>query len=145
MKNAISANRIRGLFNSISPAIASKDISNINEYNRLVSVEGVSSQTAWYKTMLSSSKAAQSLFDDEKNLIRTNNGLILSEKAVTQATNTMSFSAKAGSVVLKGLAIAGNMIAFTVITQRIELIAKAVDNYIHRVEKLKEFADQMSE
>ena len=37
--------------------------------------------------MLSSSKAAQSLFDDEKNLIKTNNELILSEEAVTQATS----------------------------------------------------------
>lgn len=65
MKNAISANGIRGLFNSISPAITSKDISNISKYNRLVSVEGVSSQTAWYRTMMSSSKTAQSEFDSQ--------------------------------------------------------------------------------
>ncbi len=119
LKNAISANGIKGLFNSISPTITSNELSIIKEYNRLVGVEGVSSQTAWYRTMLSSSRSAQALFDDENNLIETNNGLILSEEALTQATNTMSIGAKAGRVALKGLAIAGNMILFAAIATEI--------------------------
>lgn len=143
MKNGISTNGMRGLFNSISSAITSKDISNINEYNRLVSVEGVSSQTAWYRTMLSSSKAAQSLFDDEKNLIRTNNGLILSEEAVTQATKTMTLSAKAAELGMKALSIAGNMILFMAISKGIELAVKGIDNWIHRVEKARERTSEL--
>ena len=134
LKNAISANGIRGLFNSISPAITSKDLSNINEYNRLVGVEGVSSQTAWYRTMLSSSKAAQSLFDDEKNLIRTNNGLILSEEAVTQATKTMTLSAKAAELGMKALSIAGNMILFMAISKGIQLAVSWIDKLVHSAE-----------
>lgn len=67
LKNVISLktsngkinNGVRGLFNSISFGITEKDISNIKEYNRLVGEDGVSSQTAWYQTMMSSSKAAQ--------------------------------------------------------------------------------------
>lgn len=138
LKNAISVNGIKGLFNSISPAITSNDLSLIKEYNRLVGVEGVSSQSAWYKTMLSSSRSAQALFDDENNLIRTNNGLILSEEALARATNTMSFSAKAGKVALQALATVGNMFAMWAFTKAIQLAVTAIDNYIHRVEKAKE-------
>lgn len=138
MKNAISANGIRGLFNSISPAITSNDVSLIKEYNRLVGVEGVSSQSAWYRTMLSSSRSAQALFDNENNLIRTNNGLILSEEALTRATNTMTIGAKAGKVALQALAMAGNMLIGWAIIKGIELAATALDNWIHRVEKAEE-------
>ena len=138
MKNAISANGIRGLFNSISPAITSNDVSLIKEYNRLVGVEGVSSQSAWYRTMLSSSRSAQALFDNENNLIRTNNGLILSEEALTRATNTMTIGAKAGKVALQALATAGNMLIGWAIIKGIELAVTALDNWIHRVEKAEE-------
>lgn len=40
--------------------------------------------------MLSSSKAAQALFADENNLIKSGNGLILSEQAIKNATNTIA-------------------------------------------------------
>lgn len=122
LKNAISSNGIKGLFNSISPAITSYDLSLIKEYNHLVGVEGVSSQSAWYRTMLSSSRSAQALFNDENNLIRTNNGLILSEEALAKITNTMTIGAKAGKVALQALATVGNMIAMWGITEVISVI-----------------------
>ena len=134
LKNAISANGIKGLLNSISPAITSNDISLIKEYNRLVGVEGVSSQSAWYRTMLSSSRSAQALFDDENNLIRTNNGLILSEEALARATNTMTIGAKAGQVALRGLAIAGNMLAMWGISVAIQTAVKWIDKFVHSAE-----------
>lgn len=134
LKNAISANGIKGLFNSISPAITSNDITLIKEYNRLVGVEGVSSQSAWYRTMLSSSRSAQALFDDENNLIRTNNGLILSEEALTRATNTMTVGAKAGQVALRGLSIAGNMLAMWGISVAIQTAVKWIDKFVHSAE-----------
>ena len=134
LKNAISVNGIKGLFNSISPVITSNDLSLIKEYNRLVGVEGVSSQTAWYRTMLSSSSSAQALFDNENNLIRTNNGLILSEQAVTSVSNTMTISAKAGQVALKGLAIAGNMLAMWSISVAIQAAVKWIDRLVHSAE-----------
>lgn len=142
LKNAISANGIKGLFNSISPAITSNDLFLIKEYNRLVGVEGVSSQSAWYRTMLSSSRSAQALFDDENNLIRTNNGLILSEEALARATNTMTIGAKAASMAFKALSIAGNIIAFTAIAKGIQLATTAIDNWIHRVERANEAMDE---
>lgn len=145
LKNAMSVNGIRGLFNGLSPFITSKDISNINEYNRLVSVEGLSSQTAWYRTMLSSSKAAQLLFEDKKNLIKTDNGLILSEKTLTQATNSMTLAAKTASIGLKTFSIAGNMLVMWGISEAISAIVTAVDEYSNRVQYAQERLDTFNE
>ena len=50
----------------------------------------------------------------------------------------MTFSAKAGTAALKGLAIAGNMVAIWVISKGIELVVKGIDNLIHHSEKEKE-------
>ena len=146
LKNVISLktsngkinNGVRGLFNSISFGITEKDISNIKEYNRLVGEDGVSSQTAWYQTMMSSSKAAQSLFDNEKNLIMTENGAIVSTEALTVAQNTMSLSTKAAAVGMKTLATAGNMLLMWGISEAVSWAAKGIDNLIHYEEKQKE-------
>ena len=61
---------------------------------------------------MSSSNAAQKLFDDEKNLVKCNKGLVLSEEAVAAAQTSMSLGAKASSFALKGLTTVANM-AFT--------------------------------
>lgn len=89
--NAYNVGGIKGVGNSLSSFITSKDLDNIKEFNRLVSEEGVSSQTAWYKTMQTSSSAAKELFDNEENLIKSGNSVILSEEAMSNATNTMTF------------------------------------------------------
>ena len=100
----------------------------------MVGVEGVSSQSVWYRTMLSSSRSAQALFDDENNLIRTNNGLILSEEALARAINAMAFSAKAGKVALQALSMVGNMLVMWAISKGIELTVKGIDHLIHATE-----------
>lgn len=127
-------NGIGGLFNNFSSVITTKDLANIREYNRLVGEEGITSQTAWNRTMLSSSKSAQALFDDENNLIKSGNGLVLSENSIINATNTMSFSAKAGKIALQGLALAGNILTFMAISKGIELAIKGIDHLIHSSE-----------
>lgn len=130
--NGVIKNGIGGLFNNLSSVITTRDLSNIAEYNRLVGVEGVSSQTAWNRTMLSSSAAAQNLFNDEKNLVRSGNGVVLSQNAITRATDTMTLSAKAANVAMKALAIAGNMLTFMAIAKGIQLASEALDHLINR-------------
>lgn len=76
--------------NSIAMGITQRDIVNINEYNRLVGVEGVSSQTAWNRTMLTSSATAQGLFDNQENLVRSGRGLVLSQKAILTRLRLMN-------------------------------------------------------
>lgn len=136
--NAYNAGGIKGVGNSLSSFITSKDLSNIKEFNRLVSEEGVSSQTAWYKTMQTSSNAAKELFDNEENLVKSGNSVVLSEKAISTATNTMTFSAKAGQVALKGLALAGNMVVGILAGFVISKAIEGLDNLVHAADKAKE-------
>lgn len=142
--NAYNAGGIKGVGNSLSSFITSKDLSNIKEFNRLVSEEGVSSQTAWYKAMQTSSNAAKELFDNEENLIKSGNSVILSEKAISTATNTMTFSAKAGQVALKGLALAGNMVVGILAGFVISKAIEGLDNLVHAADNAKESAESFS-
>ena len=142
--NAYKVGGVSGIKNSISSFITSKDLANIKEYNRLVLEEGVSSQTAWYKTMQTSSNVAKELFDDESNLVRVGDSIILSQEAISTATNTMTFSAKAGQVALKGLAMAGNMLVSLGISAIISLAVKGLDNLVHAADNAKESAESFS-
>jgi cell wall-associated NlpC family hydrolase len=139
--NAYNVGGIKGVGNSLSSFITSKDLDNIKEFNRLVSEEGVSSQTAWYKTMQTSSSAAKELFDNEENLIKSGNSVILSEETISNATNTMTFSAKAGQVALKGLALAGNMVVGILAGFVISKAIEGLDNLVHAADNAKESAE----
>lgn len=135
--------------NSLAMGITQRDIVNINEYNRLVGVEGVSSQTAWNRTMLTSSATAQRLFDNQENLVRSGRGLVLSQEAIANATQTMTIKAKAAEVSLKALSVAGNMLMFMGISMAIsgiikgfQALANAQENAI---EKANEFISKFEE
>lgn len=54
------------------------------------------------------------------------------------ALKQQTLSAKAGQVALKGLAMAGNMLVMFAVTKGIELAVKALDDYIHRLDRAKE-------
>lgn len=101
----------------------------------------MSSQTAWYKTMQTSSSAAKELFDNEENLIKSGNSVILSEETISNATNTMTFSAKAGQVALKGLALAGNMVVGILEGFVISKAIEGLDNLVHAADNAKESAE----
>ncbi len=119
----------------MSSFITSKDLKNIREYNRLVSEEGVSSQTAWYRTMNTSSQTAKELFNDEENLTKVGKSVILSEKAMADASNNLTLGAKAASVAMKALSIAGNMIAMWAIGEVISFAIKELDNFFNASDK----------
>lgn len=121
----------------MSSFITSKDLKNIREYNRLVSEEGVSSQTAWYRTMNTSSQTAKELFNDEENLTKVGKSVILSEKAIADASNNLTIGARAAKLGLDALSMAGNMILITLISKGIELAIKAIDDSIHHIENIK--------
>lgn len=73
--------------------------------------------------------------DDVKN---AQNAAKQSAIAYNNGLEQMTIGAKAASVGLKALSIAGNMVAMWAITKGIELAVTAIDNYIHRVEKANE-------
>ncbi|MDE7113031.1 MAG: hypothetical protein K2O57_02440, partial [Acetatifactor sp.] len=79
----------------------------------------------------------QELFDDESNLIQTENGAILSTETLKHAQDNLTFSAKAETVTLKALAIAGNMIAMWGIITAVKFLAKALDSAADSLEDVK--------
>lgn len=101
----------------------------------------MSSQKAWHKTMQTSSSAAKKLFDNEENLIESGNSVILSEETISNATNTMTFSTKAGQVALKGLALAGNMVVGILAGFVISKAIEGLDNLVHAADNAKESAE----
>lgn len=62
-----------------------------------------------------------------------------------EAIQAQSLSAKAGKVALQGIATVGGMVAGFAIAKGIELAATAIDNLIHREERLAETAKEASE
>lgn len=69
----------------------------------------------------------------------------MTTKGFKASIDTMSLSAKAGKVALQALAMAGNMLIAWGVSKAIELVVKAFDNYIHRVENANEATKQAIE
>lgn len=65
-------------------------------------------------------------------------------RSFTANLQKTTVAAKAGQVALKGLAMAGNMLAFWAITKGIELAVNALDNFINRAENAREALDESS-
>ena len=122
--------------------ITDSDIEKIRKYNSLVTAyqeglpEGVSAQTAWNRTMLDASTAAQ-------RLVESNNGAVVSEEALTLATQQQTLSAKAATVATKALAVAGNMIAFSLISKGIELAVTVIDQVANSAKYTKENVEEL--
>ena len=90
-----------------------------------------SAQTAFNKTMRDASEEAQ-------NMAASAKGFAVNLEQIPKVS-------KASQLALKGLAIAGNMFVSWAIAKGIELAAKAIDNFIHRVEYAKEALEESSE
>ena len=95
-----------------------------------VQVDGVTSQTAFYRTMDNTSKEAQ-------NVVADANGNKVALDGLTK-------SSKAAELGMKALAMAGNMLLMWGVGEVISLVATAIDNYIHRVDNAKEALDSFN-
>lgn len=85
-------------------------------------------------------KSLNQIRTDVTTFNETSKGSAISIGSLKTAINGTTIAAKAGSVALKGLAVAGNMLAFLVITKGIELVSNAITDYVNRVEIAKEAA-----
>lgn len=99
--------------------------------------------------MLTSSSAAQALFDNQENLVRSGRGVVLSQQAIANATQNMTVKAKLATVGLKALSVAGNMLmmmgismAISGIIKGFQALANAQENAI---EKANEFINKFEE
>lgn len=114
--------------------LSDDDISALQAYNAEIN-RGVTSQTAFYRTMQNASVEAQ-------NMAASANGMVVNLEQIPKVS-------KAGQVALKGLAMAGNMLLMWGISEAISAIATAIDNEANRVEyaqeRLEEFNNTVSE
>lgn len=129
LKNKINNIKAKGLKNGLFD-ISSINENIINSYNKSIE-NGIDPQ----KALETASKGANKATIE---LMKSTNGCMVEQDALTLAMNKSSLAAKAASISMKALSIVGNMIAMWAISKGIELAAKAIDNYVHRVEKARE-------
>lgn len=127
-----SGQGISSIFNS---SLSQKDVDSIGQYTSLLK-QGVPTGQAWSQTMTSCSVAAK------QNVLQNKNNIVALEQ-MTVAQNASTSASKAGAIALKGLSIAGNMIAFLAVVKGIELVANAIDDQVHKAEILKEQVDNL--
>lgn len=116
--------------NSLSSTLTKSDLSNIEAYNSLLD-QGVGAQTAWYRTMQSSSDAA-------KDLVTSANG----GKVALDGMKTASVGAKAATI---GLQIATTALNAAITMGISLLISWAIDGIMKLVNAKKELAEQVDE
>lgn len=83
-------------------------------------------------------KANQNQVYITEDVIQASKDARATQIAQNEAIKQGSLSAKAGQVALKGLAMAGNMIAMWAISEVISLVAKGIDNLANSVDNCKE-------
>lgn len=109
LKNIISSVKTNGLFNTST--ISEADVECIKKYNNAIALNIPHQQAMEQATKGASDATAQ--------MIKNANGN-------TIALNKMTLGAKAASVAMKALSIAGNMIAFWAISKGISLVAEGI-------------------
>ena len=121
LKNIISSVKTNGLFNT--SIISEADVECIKKYNNAIALNIPHQQAIEQATKGASSATAQ--------MIKNANGN-------TIALDKMTLGAKAASVAMKALSVAGNMIVMALISKGIEIATTAIDNYVHKAENATE-------
>lgn len=131
--NTTINNGFKGLFSGDffkkKSILSDDDISAIQAYNAEIN-RGVTSQTAFYRTMQNASVEAQ-------NMAASANGMVVNLEQIPKVS-------KAGQVALKGLAMAGNIVAGILAGFVISKAVEVLDNCIHRVENAKNALDEFN-
>ena len=126
-------NGFKGLFSGDffkkKSILSDDDISAIQAYNAEIN-RGVTSQTAFYRTMQNASVEAQ-------NMAASANGMVVNLEQIPKVS-------KAGQVALRGLAMAGNIVAGILVGFVISKAVEVLDNCIHRVENAKNALDEFN-
>ena len=106
--------------------LSDDDISALQAYNAGIN-RGVTSQTAFYRTMQNASVEAQ-------NMAASANGMVVNLQQIPKVS-------KAGQVALKGLAMAGNMLVFTAITMAVSELINIISYCVNASDTLQESAE----
>nr|DAE63819.1 MAG TPA: hypothetical protein [Caudoviricetes sp.] len=138
-------------FDKIGTLFHSNDYNSLNEYNKLVQ-SGIKPTEAYKATMLSCSEAAKkNAVQIAKNVAAVKSGVIPTNEASEANSklvgnfSKMSISSKAAEIAMQGLTMAANALAVALVMKGLEIAIQQVDNYVHRLEKAKEAAEDAKE
>ena len=138
-------------FDKIGTLFHSNDYNSLNEYNKLVQ-SGIKLTEAYKATMLSCSEAAKKNdVQIAKNVAAVKSGVIPTNEASEANSklvgnfSKMSISSKAAEIAMQGLTMAANALAVALVMKGLEIAIQQVDNYVHRLEKAKEAAEDAKE
>ena len=108
--------------------LSDDDISALQAYNTEIN-RGVTSQTAFYRTMQNASVEAQ-------NMAASANGMVVNLQQIPKVS-------KAGQVALQALATVGNMLVFTGISMAISELINIISDCVTVSDRLQESAEQL--
>lgn len=97
---------------------------------------GATTAQAWKKHMIGCTVAAK---QQAKQCLMNKESL----STLTTSLEKTTLSAKAGQVALKGLDMAGNMLAMWAISEAITFVVKGIDNLVNSAEHCKERVDEL--
>lgn len=106
---------------------------------------GITFEQAYAESMMTASAAAQEHAIQTKGAAGATNIFIAKEKEAQTAINATATASKGAALATKALAVAGNMVAFSLIVKGIELAATAISNFIHRNEILIQKSQEAAE
>ena len=148
---------IREKWNKLKDAIAENDGTLFGENgvfaslfsgkkaNKILTPEVLSQFDEFKEKFNSSSLSAEALAEQMENVdqriidyAKTCKNGEMTTAGFKASIDNMSFSAKAGTVALKALSIAGNIAVSMLVVKGLELAVKCIDNLIHASEKARE-------
>lgn len=140
LKKSFANIKQNGLFNSIFNT-SSIDKNVIDTYNKAI-IEATNNGATFAEKQQIMQTAMANTNRSTAQLIGATKGAIVETEALTLAQEQSTLAAKAQSIVLKTGSIAGNMLLFMAISKGISLAVTAIDDYIHRIDNLKEAAEE---
>ena len=134
MENTISSIKSQGIINSFFNTSAI-NTDAINKYNTAIE-NRIDAETA----LKNASKGVNRATID---LMNSANGAAVSTEALAAAQQSSTLKAKVLSVTLKGLAIAGNMIAFMAVSAAINAVVTKINSYTNAASEAKQSSETL--
>lgn len=141
LKSSFANIKTNGLLNSIFKT-SSIDTKAIDAYNKAIT-EATKNNVSMADKQQIMQTAMEGTNKETARLIGSTKGAEVGLKELKAAQDATTLSAKAGQVALKGLAIAGNMLAMWAIGEAISFIVKGIDNLANSAEHCKERVDKL--
>lgn len=140
LKNAYIADGVGGFFNSISSSLTKRDIDYLENYNNLIA-SGVDSQSAFNRTMLAGSRAAQDLALGANGAKVQTQGLTVA----TTGTKVAMIGAKVAAVALNAALSYGIAFVIQLAVEAFQNLSNSADDFSEKAQEASESAKEFKQ